>query len=124
MSDPTKAPTQPRKVQPRSRFSAKIATRLWCPRDAATKDGHAVDLNLGRVGWSEDVGMFYLVKIEPRSCRILGRPRPVRSARPSAGEEDVLAHWTVSGLRVITSGGAPPMKRPIVEAFRSGLVLK
>ena len=50
--------------------------------------------------------MFYLVKIEPRSCRILGRPRRSLRAPSSAGEEDVLAHWTVLGLRVITNGGA------------------
>ena len=49
-------------------------------------------------------GLFYLVKIEPRSCRISSRPRRSLRAPSSSGEEDVLAHWTVSGLRVIASG--------------------
>lgn len=49
--------------------------------------------------------MFYLVKIEPRCCRHWLLTRSLRA--PSlAGEEGVLAHWTRSGSRAITTGGA------------------
>ena len=44
--------------------------------------------------------LFYLVKIEPRRCL------PFSARVLLLGEEDVLAHWTVSGARAMTNDGS------------------
>jgi hypothetical protein len=48
--------------------------------------------------------VFYLVKIEPRFCRH-GAAHPFAARASLAVEEGVLAHWTLSGARAMTTSG-------------------